>query len=918
MALLHPGVYVQEVSSGVRPIEGVSTSNAAFIGKAQKGPVSAATLITAPSQFDTEFGDYLADSWLAHAVHQFFNNGGTACYIVRVTGAGAATAAITLKDRRGAPGSTLEIQASSPGAWANVLDIVITDGTLDSSNEFNLAVYMDHSGENPPQPPELLESFEDLSIDPSSSDYVESRINQNSKYITVTVDPANLANAAQGTSRSAKLPVGSGASDLKLVTGVAGGGTATAGTAGPPPTAGTLRSGDTPSTDPAADRRRLTINLNGDGPQEVLIPGDASTGPAIAAAIQTVVTGMTAKTAANQPAYAGFTASYQTPGGGAAPFYLLTSGTAGATSSVAVNEVMVLNGGGAALLGLGVAHGGTETAGSAGPPATNGESKSAPGPATNIPADSRRFMINLDGDGPQEVVFAPATATGADVATSIQSVVRALVPKNAGNAAAYTGFTAEFVNPGGGAANFYRLHSGTTGVNSSVVVTDSMKPAAGIALPAGLRRFMIDVNSDGSHIVDLNGPLADGNAVATAIQAAVRAIVPKRNSNAAAFAAFTASYDTSAGVGNPSLLLTSGKQGANSSVRVTNFSSLALNGASLLGLGLTNGGDEISGTAVLRPANSQNPTEYHLGDAIVAGNVASVVLGDDGIPPGDLEHKNGLNALDTINDVNLIAIPGIGSQDVVSTGVNYCTVRADCFFIGDMNSTDDTVDEAVAFVNGLAVKSSYGAVYYPWLKVADPTGQSATPILEPPSGFVAGMMARIDSRRGVWKAPAGTEANIGGALGLSALTTDTQQDFLNPVGVNVIRSFPASGIVIWGARTLATRSDPEYRYIPVRRTAIFLEQSIYQGIQFAVFEPNDEPLWSSLRLNITAFMTNLFRQGAFQGRSASDAFLVMCDSTTTTQQDIDAGVVNIIVAFAPLKPAEFVVLKLTQKAGAPA
>jgi phage tail sheath protein FI len=134
----------------------------------------------------------------------------------------------------------------------------------------------------------------------------------------------------------------------------------------------------------------------------------------------------------------------------------------------------------------------------------------------------------------------------------------------------------------------------------------------------------------------------------------------------------------------------------------------------------------------------------------------------------------------------------------------------------------------------------------------------------------------------------------------------------------VIRSFPAAGLVIWGARTLATRSDPEYRYIPVRRTAIFLQQSIYNGIQYAVFEPNDFPLWNSLRLNITAFMLLQFRAGAFQGKTPSDAFFVQVDEKTTTQADIDAGIVNILVGFAPLKPAEFVVLKFTQKVNQPA
>jgi hypothetical protein len=227
----------------------------------------------------------------------------------------------------------------------------------------------------------------------------------------------------------------------------------------------------------------------------------------------------------------------------------------------------------------------------------------------------------------------------------------------------------------------------------------------------------------------------------------------------------------------------------------------------------------------------------------------------------------------------------------------------------------DTVDEAKEYVNGLPKKSAYGALYFPWLKSVDPSGISPTPITLPPSGFVAGMYAAIDRKRGVWKAPAGTEANLAGAKDLTKVLTDLEQDFLNNLGVNCIRSFPGSGIVIWGTRTLSTRSQPEWRYVPVRRTAIFLEVSIYNAIQWAVFEPNDEDLWASLRLNIGAFMMRLFRQGAFQGATPSDAFFVKCDSSTTTQADIDAGVVNVLVGFAPLKPAEFVIVKISQKAG---
>jgi uncharacterized protein len=165
----------------------------------------------------------------------------------------------------------------------------------------------------------------------------------------------------------------------------------------------------------------------------------------------------------------------------------------------------------------------------------------------------------------------------------------------------------------------------------------------------------------------------------------------------------------------------------------------------------------------------------------------------------------------------------------------------------------------------------------------------------------------------VWKAPAGVAASLNGISGLTVELDDVEHGVLNPAGIDVIRRFPGAGVVAFGARTIS--SDPAWRYIPVRRTAIMLRVSIYYGIQWAVFEPNDEALWSQLRLTIGSFMTTLFRQGAFQGSSATDAFFVKCDADTTTQADIDAGVVNVVVGFAALKPAEFVVVTISQLAG---
>lgn len=309
---------------------------------------------------------------------------------------------------------------------------------------------------------------------------------------------------------------------------------------------------------------------------------------------------------------------------------------------------------------------------------------------------------------------------------------------------------------------------------------------------------------------------------------------------------------------------------------------------------------------------------------------------------GQQDQGTGLYALDKITDVNLIAIPGRGDIPTINAGMAYCKNQRplqDCFFIGDVGLINDVpsarsddatpsvlkVSDARAFATtglppGTLIDKSagdYGAIYYPWVFSADPIGVGRNPrILLPPSGFVTGIYARIDNSRGVFKAPAGTEAGVAGALAVLTTVSDTEQDQLNPISVNVIRSVPGSGFVVWGTRTIG--SDTAWRYIPVRRMAIFIRTSIYYGIQWAVFEPNDELLWASLRLNIRSFMLTQFRAGAFQGSKPDDAFFVKCDSSTTTQQDIDNGVVNILVGFAPLKPAEFVVLKLSQKVNQPA
>jgi len=459
--------------------------------------------------------------------------------------------------------------------------------------------------------------------------------------------------------------------------------------------------------------------------------------------------------------------------------------------------------------------------------------------------------------------------------------------------------------------------------NTNAQAGTSRGAAAPLALASPKTRFRININGDGFQEVDLQAavpnPAPDLNSaanIATAIQARVRALTKLRAStDQNAFANFLCV------VNNGVLLLTSGVASATSSVKVALAANANQDATGLLRLGLHNGGIETLGATVLRPQNNPPgipPDNYFfVGDnSTPTAQVASVTAGSDGSAiTTDQTYIDAFPKLDDKEDASLLAVPGIGSPVLTGAAMNYCANRSlsDCFFIGDMSQTDDSVEDAKIFRNAITTKNSYGAIYAPWVQMLDPTGRSSTPILAPPSGFVAGLYAKTDGQRGVWKAPAGTSAALGGSVGLAVNLTDTQQGNLNPLNVNVIRQFAGSGIVLWGARTVT--SDPAWNYIPVRRMVIFLRVSIYRGIQWAVFEPNDEDLWSSLRLSIGSFMMNLFRQGAFQGATPTQAFFVKCDSETTTQTDIDAGVVNVLVGFAPLKPAEFVVVKISQKAG---
>ncbi|WP_413797677.1 phage tail sheath family protein [Streptomyces iranensis] len=302
--------------------------------------------------------------------------------------------------------------------------------------------------------------------------------------------------------------------------------------------------------------------------------------------------------------------------------------------------------------------------------------------------------------------------------------------------------------------------------------------------------------------------------------------------------------------------------------------------------------------------------------------------GVDGAPPGPRDligseaDKTGLQALRDIEDVNLLSLPELAGYEsvgdmvtVLSAADRLCRERR-IFLLVDAPSAWGSVDAARAGIGAFEpVRSDHAALYFPQLRLTDPlTGRLRA---FPPSGALAGVMARTDGERGVWKAPAGTEARLAGVYSLAVQLTDRENGLLNPLGINCLRTFPVVGPLVWGARTLrgADAQSSEWKYVPVRRLALHIEESLRRGLQWVVFEPNTEQLWQQIRLNASGYLHTLFEKGAFKGGTPRQAYFVKCDKDTTTDEDIAGGIVNVVVGIAPVKPAEFVIVKIQQMAG---
>jgi phage tail sheath protein FI len=845
---LHPGVFVEEVSSGVRPIEGVGTSTAGFVGITAKGVPNKATFISSWSQFVRAFGYLIPNSYLPYAVSQFFANGGKRCYVVRALNQiSSKTAAATLNDRESSSKATLQVRAKGAGSWGNGLIIKVSNGTNNPTSEFKILVSQD-------DPANTVELWDNLSMDPSSQDYVETSINDLSDFIEVkdlsaAVTPAT-ASLTTANVLANPVPFAGGGETLVLETTDGTQNTVTfTGNTTPANVVANINTAwaafNVAASQDAAGK--LVIRLTSPGYDKyVILSGTA--------------------TAAGRPleGLAGFA-----QGAGAAVGAVLKSAAAANFDTTGGKNVFNITVNGDAL------------------PAVNVTAAAAVTPATLVADFTNEFASKAKG-------LVRASLEG-------NRVVISTVNTGASNTALQIG------GAGDTALTFRRFDRG--GASNAVVNGQGRSEAAFVqsapgpfALPEGSNFSIITNNGALGAKVNAQVNIATGATFPNLAQVTAGQLV--NAINAAAGGNFTATVE------GASVIVRSNRKGPFYNLQVK---------------------DGLKSPNIQIRFETSIKSGYAEGDAAspyIRPAVATTVLaaGDDGgaISNSDLigsaALKTGLHAFDDVTDVNILAIPGAFDPSVVSQAVGYCTTRRDCFFLCDPpgKTTKDTPTEdppkVLDFVsNQITTKTSYGALYYPWMLIADDVGAGKNPTrYVPPSGFIAGLYARIDNTRGVWKAPAGTEASVIGPISLEYSVTDSEQDILNPVGVNCIRQFAASGIVAWGARTLSTQSDPEWRYIPVRRYAIYLEQSIYRGTQWAVFEPNDERLWASLKANIEDFLMGEFRKGALAGTTPQQAFQVKCDADLNPFSEVSAGRVNMEVRFAPLKPAEFVIIRISQ------
>lgn len=779
----YPGVYIQEVASGVRTISGVSTSIALFVGMTQRGPLNSAENLLSFTAYERMFGNDAATSEMTDQVRQFFLNGGRQAYVIRIADEGTAIAAAATLRNEADSDDVLTITAAEPGRIGDSVRIEVSYGTAQPEATFALTVAretVDAAGNIVLVETEVIS---DLSMDPNAGRFVEQAVAQESRLIRAT------ATAAQAPFEGYSMSGRAEADWLAALNAQL----ATQGNAG-----------------------SFMLSVDGRPAAPVVLTGplaalsdlqgavDASTGAGLAVVSTPALTG------------------------GAEEVLLIASATAGGS----VRILSDASGDLAAPMHLGVANDGLEVGGYAG----------------QRPAPTGLFMSLGDLDsGAAAWLERLGALARTDVADLPDMTVTTSQRADAYTISGLTAGTAFWEATPGGGSSLRNLRQ------SLQVVSQSISATVGANYRPGFDGFRLILDAQFSSSAE-----QETAAVATSGAYAIE--------NAA-----------------------TGIFGIDPNVRRLPLGSFA------------------------------TPSNY----------IAGTAAGQDGDMPGlDDYGRAYLIAARDIDIFNMLLLPRVlrdgsgNSQGDTEREPIWGPASAFCrdqraFLIIDPRDDWTSAQTAAAGVGSVRTGAvgDHAMVVWPRLRIAD----AQTGLLKTidPAGSIAGVAARIDGSRGIWKAPAGLEANILGVRGTERTMSDDENGLVNPQAINAIRRFP-NGIVVWGSRTLSgfdNSGNSDYRYVPVRRFALFLEESLYRGLQFAVFEPNDEPLYAQIRLAAGAFMNGLFRRGAFQGAKASDAYFVKCDSETTTQNDINLGIVNVVIGFAPLRPAEFVVITIRQLAG---
>ncbi len=785
VAVSYPGVYIQEVPSGVRTITGVATSIGAFFGRTQKGPINKAVRCLSYSDFLREFGGAHPASELAASVKQFFDNGGTDCYVVRLAH-NAQKASLTLRNLAGA--SVLTVLAKDAGTWGNNVRLAVDYNTTNPDETFNLYVTQEEGGEVI-----TSETFLNLSMDPLSARYAVKFVTQSSDLIDVQLAAGfDIQSAPQVGFSESRRPIGVTFTDIRdALNGLI-------------------------YTPPAASANsKFDISVNG-GPY---VPIDIRQNPV--ALVETTQGPLQNELAARinplLPAGVTIACVFEEIDAGTGICVLRINSASANNHSVRVRRSAANDLAGPLMLGID--QGGVETARF----------------ANHRPVPTATCFSGLVNDLAKQLQNAITTITfgGAPAPNAVQLNVPppSILVTTAGGDRWFTDALSSAVN------------SHSDGVREKLQLIAKKvneKPDAPVTAEVW-----------GYHL----------------------AFKPKTG------ALNTAYPFSSAGVDLAGSFTTNVRQYALGNIGTGTFQ----NGAGAIG-------QDDDGTPLTVADYTGSPIDH-----------------------------TGFYALDRVDLFNLMLIPRDDDideneyQQLFGPATIYCEYRR-AFLLLDAPTSwtnGERMEADAAKVNSLraGIVKDHSAIFYPRVKFSD--GGVIKPI--GPSGMIAGLMARTDSQRGVWKAPAGIEADLRGVLDVELNMTDGENGVLNKLGVNCIRKFP-NGIVNWGARTLDGSDDfgSEWKYIPIRRLALFLEESLFRGTKWVVFEPNDEPLWAKIRMNLTAFMLSLFRQGAFQGSTPDKAFFVKCDSETTTANDRNLGIVNIQVGFAPLKPAEFVIISIQQ------